>query len=169
MELTNKIQELIPLLCVYDDFLLIELLKNKATDTTQNFLHLHSVNDKDFSAASTGVTKVVLNAFKEQNKTDFRYQKLQSIINRNECKNCSFSVNKKNWHGGGFFEYKGSDDTERCIRCINRMQIFDKELELIHDCETDALNRVKLECQEAIKCKAIINKLNTKLKNYATS
>jgi len=167
----QKIKELIKELNPLEDFFLIDLLKIKLEEKTQTYLKKYEVSEKEYYHANTGVTKILWRVLRENQ--DSRRLKIDNILERTDCRNCKFSLSKSSHVGYGdrvsLVTYKTrQEESERCDRCENKRDIFYNESELYYNADRYAESKVK-EQEELIKCKALINKLKTKLKDYATS
>ena len=171
----KEINSIINELNANDDALLIGLLQNKLDQ--KNICHnTIYFTEKDKERAKAGGSRLIKNFLDTNLESDFRYRKINKIIQRTaSCEKCKHSIVKDKYidHYGieGCVSYHVQNNTERCNRCCKRIDILENE-NYIKERLTAEIPRIisnDKEFDTIWNCKTIINLLTKKLRNYDAS
>jgi hypothetical protein len=155
----TQIKNLIEILDKKDDYLLIEMLKQKLYNTRQDILSKVSVTDKEKENAIKGMIRTLRTFFDDEYKNIPRYRKLEKIIDRSDCDYCKFKELKE-YKGTYYYSFR---ENERCFRCKKRSDIFHDEIDKYRKNQYDLDFFNFDDYDELVKLKAIVNKINKKL------
>lgn len=170
------INNIILLLDKNEDALLIGLL-NEKIKTIIEFNNKVTLTYKEIEKAKLGMYTKLSNELQYDLDCNDYYTKLiklrQTVFN---CGNCKYSKVKRHYYKKTYFDYNTKNDLDICKRCNDRDNILmNIENEIADKTKYNILHSINDEkFNELYKCKALLNKINTKLntlkrKNYATS
>jgi hypothetical protein len=172
----NKINNLISKLDVFDDVLLIELLKQKLVKT---YIYNPCFTEKEIKSTTHGLKRVLCNMSKNENDSNYSYVKRKSIIKKNSCSGffdfekhnedddfkttpCKYSelkIHKSSWNNFSF--YDGNMKNEICISCTNRKKKMQNYIDDLDEKNYETIEN--LMTKETIEIFAAINKIKNKL------
>ena len=169
MNLNDSIDQLVLKLDKSEDMLLIDLLKSKKAYIKDEFCKRHSITEKEKLDTIKGMKQMLKNI----TKTDFVnpkwYNKIENILNNNDCDNCKYSVERILVFEDEKSKYMGCDENSIvCKNCLNRCGLLEN-VKYEYEKEREIFIEGKVLTNELIEMKTIINKLKRKVKNYETS